>query len=206
MSAVINPAVIYEPVLQFWFGSGSNALEIAKTQANLWWGKSPTTDADIRERFGALRERAITGELESWEQTSRGRLALIILVDQLSRNIFRDRPEAFTYDYAAQEWCLTGLDLGADEELQPIERVFFYLPLQHSESRVDQSRSVALLTVLVTQVPKAQHELFADYLEFAKKHQVIIERFGRFPHRNRALGRTSTIEEVEFLKGPDSSF
>jgi len=206
MTTAIDPATIYEPVLQFWFGGGNNAAAIAKAQANLWWGKSAALDAKIRERFGALRERAITGELESWEQTSRGRLALIILVDQMSRNLFRDQPEAFTYDYAAQEWCLTGLDLGAGEELQPIERVFFYLTLEHSESRVDQARSVALFAELLTRVPKAQLDLFTYYFEFAKKHQVIIERFGRFPHRNRVLGRESTAEEAEFLQEPGSTF
>jgi uncharacterized protein (DUF924 family) len=206
MTTPISAEAIYEPVLQFWFGSGSDAVEIAKRQTELWWGKSPAIDADVCERFGALRERAISGELENWEQTNRGRLALIILVDQLSRNIFRDRPEAYTYDFAAQEWCLTGLDLGADEELQPIERVFFYLPLEHSESRVDQARSVALFADLLARAPIAQQELFSTYLDFAKQHQVIVDRFDRFPHRNRILGRTSTAEEIEFLEGPGSAF
>jgi uncharacterized protein (DUF924 family) len=205
MTTPTTPAIVFEPVLQFWFGDGNNP-ETAKRQAALWWGKSPATDATIRERFGALREHAVQGELDAWEQTSRGRLALIILVDQMSRNIFRDQLEAFTYDYLAQEWCLDGLDLGADEEIQPIERVFFYLPLEHSESRVDQARSVALFSELAKRVPDTQRGLFDYYLDFAKQHQVIIERFGRFPHRNKVLGRTSTSEEMEFLKRAGSSF
>jgi uncharacterized protein (DUF924 family) len=205
MKTPTAPAVVYEPVLQFWFGAGS-ATEIAKRQAELWWGKSPATDASIRDRFAALRELAVQGELDAWEESSRGRLALILLVDQMSRNIYRDRPEAFTYDYLSQEWCLDGLDLGADEALQPIERVFFYLPLEHSESRVDQARAVALLTELAARVPEAQRELFAYYLDFAKQHQRIIERFDRFPHRNNILGRVSTAAEAAFLLEPGSSF
>jgi uncharacterized protein (DUF924 family) len=206
MKTPTAPATVYEPVLQFWFGDGGNAVEIAKRQADLWWGKSPTTDAGIRERFGALRELAVQGELDAWEESSRGRLALILLVDQMSRNIFRDQLAAFTYDYLAQEWCLDGLDLGVDEQLQPIERVFFYLPLEHSESRVDQVRSVALFSQLAQSAPEAERELFAGYVDFAKRHQGIVERFDRFPHRNRILGRESTPEEVVFLQQPGSSF
>jgi uncharacterized protein (DUF924 family) len=205
MTTPTTPAIVFEPVLQFWFGDGNNR-ETAKRQAELWWGKSPATDSTIRERFGSLRELAVQGELDAWEQTSRGRLALIVLVDQMSRNIFRDQLEAFTYDYLAQEWCLEGLDLGADEELQPLERVFFYLPLEHSESRVDQARSVALFSELAKQAPATQLGSFDYYLDFAKQHQAIVERFGRFPHRNEVLGRASTSEEIEFLKGPGSSF
>jgi uncharacterized protein (DUF924 family) len=200
------PETVYEPILQFWFGTEGNALEVAKQRAELWWGKSPATDANIRERFGALRQLAVQGELDAWEQSSRGRLALIILVDQMSRNIFRDQLEAFTYDYLAQEWCLDGLDLGADEQLQPIERVFFYLPLEHSELRVDQARSVGLFLELSKQVPDAQRELFAGYLAFAQQHQRIVDRFDRFPHRNRILGRASTAAETAFLLEPGSSF
>jgi uncharacterized protein (DUF924 family) len=205
MATPTTPAIVYEPVLQFWFGD-ENSPEAAKRQAELWWGKSPETDAIIRGRFSALRELAVQGELDAWEQTSRGRLALIILVDQMSRNILRDQLEAFTYDYLAQEWCLDGLDLGADEELQPIERVFFYLPLEHSESRVDQARSIVMFSELAKVVPAIHRGLFDYYLDFAKQHQVIIERFGRFPHRNNVLGRASTSEEIEFLKAPGSSF
>jgi len=205
LNATTNRALAYEPVLHYWFGNGSDA-EIALRQSPLWWGKSPNTDDDIRERFAATRDQAIDGQLEIWEQTSRGRLALILLVDQFSRSIFRDRAEAFTYDYLAQEWCLNGLDSGMDEALQPIERVFFYLPLEHSESRVDQARSVALFTALAAQAPASQRQLFDGYLEFARRHQAIVERFGRFPHRNQVLDRTPTDAEIRFLEEPGSSF
>jgi uncharacterized protein (DUF924 family) len=204
--STVNAANVYEPLLQFWFGESADALTMANRQANLWWGKSVSIDNEIRERFGPLRELAIQGELDAWEETSRGRLALILLIDQISRNVFRNRMEAFTYDYLAQEWCLSGIDMGADEELVPLERVFFYLPLEHAESRVDQARSVALFTDLVQAVTPAHRELFEGYLDFAKRHQAIIERFDRFPHRNQALGRISTEAELEFLKQPGSSF
>jgi uncharacterized protein (DUF924 family) len=201
-----NAAASPESVLQFWFGNNTDPIGIAQSKAPLWWGKSPASDAEIRERFTGLRERAVQGELEEWEEAPRGRLALIVLVDQFSRNMFRDRPESFTYDYLAQEWCLTGLDVGVDEELTPIERVFFYLPLEHSESRVDQARSVALFTALHDQAPPVQQPLFAEYLRFAHQHQDIIERFGRFPHRNSILGRPSLDSELQFLQQPGSSF
>jgi uncharacterized protein (DUF924 family) len=204
--SIASAASIYEPLLHFWFGESTDAVTMAKRQAALWWGKAVTTDDDIRERFAPLRELAIQGELDAWEETSRGRLALIILIDQFSRNIFRDRLEAFTYDYLAQEWCLAGIDAAADKELLPIERVFFYLPMEHAESRVDQARSVALFAALANAAPMGERALFGDYLDFAKRHRTIIERFDRFPHRNRVLGRVSTDMEVEFLKQPGSSF
>ena len=206
MTVKVNSAVLQDSILQFWFGSETDALAIAKRQAELWWGKSSALDTEIRERFGALREQVVQGECDSWRETARGRLALIISVDQFSRNMFRGKPEAFSYDYLAQEWCLDGLDSGADAELQPIERVFFYLPLEHSESRVDQVRSVACFSELLKQAPPQQQELFAGYLDFARKHQAIVERFARFPHRNQILDRTSTDAEIRFLEEPGSSF
>ncbi|MBC7982281.1 MAG: DUF924 domain-containing protein [Candidatus Obscuribacterales bacterium] len=201
-----KPQFAFEHALQYWFGNGVNAAEIAQAKSEIWWGKSTSIDNDIRERFAVLRECVIKDELEEWAQTGRGRLALILVVDQFSRNIFRDTAEAFRYDYMAQEWCLSGLDAGANLELTAIERVFFYLPLEHSESRVDQMRSVALYTELYDSAPPQEQKLFASYLEFARQHHAIIERFGRFPHRNRALQRNSTPEELEFLQTPKSSF
>ena len=204
--STVTAANVYEPLLQFWFGEPADAPSVAQRQAALWWGKSSVIDNEIRERFSGLRDLAIQGELDAWEETSRGRLALILLIDQFSRNMFRDRLEAFTYDYLAQEWCLAGIDAGADTELLPIERVFFYLPMEHSESRVDQLRSVALFEALAALALPAQQALFDGYLDFAKRHQVIIERFDRFPHRNHILGRVSTATEIEFLKQPGSAF
>jgi uncharacterized protein (DUF924 family) len=198
-----------EAVLRFWFGGNDNAVLVAKRQANLWWNKSTEHDAEIRERFGVLRERAVKGALRSLEGTSRGLLGLIILVDQMSRHMFRDEPEAFEYDDLARKWCLTGLERGADEELDLLERVFFYVPLEHSESRAEQKRSVELYAQLKGRIPATERELFSIFLLFelsARKHCAVVDRFGRFPHRNRALGRPSSPEEIEFLKQPGSSF
>ncbi len=195
-----------EQVLEFWFGAGVGDAEVAQEKAPLWWGGDEQTDRLIGERFARPREAAVNGELPAWETTARGRLALIILVDQFSRNLFRRDPRAFAQDHLARQWCLDGLAAGADRALRPIERVFFYLPLEHSESQVDQARSMELFTALVDAAPPAQRGVFSSFLGYARQHHDIIERFGRFPHRNAVLGRKSTEQELEFLKQPGSSF
>lgn len=205
----MNEELLPEAVLQYWFGAKDSAVLVAKRQATLWWNKSSEHDAEIRERFGELRERAVKGELESWERTSRGLLSLIILVDQMSRHMFRDGAEAFEYDGLARQWCWAGLARGADQELDLLECVFFYVPLEHSESRAEQHRSVDLYAQLKRRIPPTERELFSIFLLFelsARKHCGVVDRFGRFPHRNRALGRPSSPEEIEFLKQPGSSF
>jgi uncharacterized protein (DUF924 family) len=192
-------------VLQFWFGDGDDAQIMARN-ATRWWRSDATVDAEIAQRFSALRKRAIAGELEDWGSSPQGQLALIVLVDQFSRNLFRRDPRAFEYDPLAQRWCRDGLATGADMLLRPIERVFFYLPLEHSESIADQDRAVQLFTRLRDEVAVALREPFANFLEYAQRHRDVIARFGRFPHRNAALGRTSSAEEIAFLQQPGSSF
>ena len=136
-----------------------------------------------------------------------GRLALILLLDQLPRNIHRASPAAFAQDAKARDLCLRGLSLGADKALSPLARVFFYLPLEHAESREQQARSVALFEALAAeQAGGPARETFEGFADFARRHQVIVQRFGRFPHRNAILGRTSTPEEAEFLQQPGSGF
>lgn len=189
-----------EDVLEFWFPAD-------QTRANqLWWGKQAQLDAEIRERFGATLAAAKAGQLDAWAERARGRLALIITIDQLSRNIYRDDPEAYAADPRARALTHAGLALGHDRELAPIERVFFYLPLEHSESLADQERCVELFRQLVVEVELAQRDGFTTFLDFAVRHRDIIARFGRFPHRNELLGRVSTPEELEFLTQPGSSF
>lgn len=195
-----------EDVLGFWFGDSQDPAEVATSQEALWWKGDPHTDEQIRQRFGALRLQAIRGELDAWLASARGRLAAIILVDQFSRNLFRGQPEAFAQDALARRWCVDGLARRSDQELRTIERVFFYLPLEHSESREDQARSVALYEALARQVPAALTGPFEYFAGFARAHRDIVERFGRFPHRNAILGRDSTAEEVAFLQQPGSSF
>ncbi|MFQ2190525.1 DUF924 family protein [Aeromonas jandaei] len=197
----------WQPLLDFWFGDPTDDAQRAKRQAPLWWGKSRETDALLARRFGVQAEAAANGGLADWADLPHGRLALILLLDQLPRNIHRGTPTAFARDTLAREQCLKGLSLGMDRKLSPLERVFFYLPLEHAESREQQARSVALFEELATeQAHSPANETFANFADFARRHQVIIERFGRFPHRNDILGRTSTPEEAAFLRQPGSGF
>lgn len=195
-----------DEVLDYWFGHETDEANIAKEKQALWWGGSAELDEEISRRFAQARAAAIAGQLAEWECSPRGRLALIILVDQFSRNIFRGSTGAFEHDAMARRWCDEGIALGQDRALRGIERVFFYLPLEHSESREIQQRSIEQFEGLAATAPDTQRELFAGYVDFARRHQKIIDRFGRFPHRNAILGRTSTDEELAFLKEPGSSF
>ncbi|MGQ0619523.1 MAG: DUF924 family protein [Panacagrimonas sp.] len=196
-----------EPLLEFWFGAGTeDPVATAGAQESLWWGAQPETDRLIGARFGDLRRLATEGALDAWLASARGRLAAIVLIDQFSRNLFRGRPEAFAHDALARSWCLDGIAEAADRALRPIERVFFYLPLEHSESREDQAHSVTLYEALAREVSPDLRGLFDGYAGFARAHRDIIERFDRFPHRNTVLGRPSTAEEQVFLTQPRSSF
>lgn len=150
--------------------------------------------------------QAAAHELDNWTQTPAGCLALILLTDQFPRNIYRDTPRAFAFDPLARAWCKEGLRNRMHESLRPIERVFFYLPLEHSESLDDQLHAVALFEELVTIVPQEQRNTFDGFVDYAHRHHEVIGRFGRFPHRNRILGRTSTEEELRFLEQKGSSF
>lgn len=195
-----------EAVLSYWFGTvGENGFP-AQDRRDLWFGASPETDAEIAARFGDDVERAGRGELESWARTPRGRLALILLLDQFSRNIHRGTPEAFANDDRALALCLEGLRLGHDRTLRSCERVFFYLPLEHSEDPVHQSRCVGLLEELLRGSPQGTRPRLEEALAYARKHRDIVERFGRFPHRNPILGRASTPEEERFLRSQGETF
>ncbi|AYK18615.1 DUF924 family protein [Aeromonas veronii] len=197
----------WQPLLAFWFGDEADDVLRATRQAPLWWGKSSETDALLASRFGEQAEAAAEGSLAHWADLPSGRLALILLLDQLPRNIHRGTPAAFAQDPLARDLCLKGLSIGADKSLSPLERVFFYLPLEHAESREQQARSVALFEALAAeQAGTPAQATFAGFTDFARRHQVIIERFGRFPHRNDILGRTSTPEEAAFLQQPGSGF
>ncbi|MFM5499416.1 DUF924 family protein [Aeromonas veronii] len=197
----------WQPLIDFWFGDEADDVLRATRQAPLWWGKSSETDALLASRFGELAEAAAKGSLAHWADLPSGRLALILLLDQLPRNIHRGTPAAFARDPLARDLCLKGLSIGADKSLSPLERVFFYLPLEHAESREQQARSVALFEALAAeQAGTPAQATFAGFADFARRHQVIIEHFGRFPHRNDILGRTSTPEEATFLQQPGSGF
>lgn len=195
-----------ESVLGFWFGSGKTATEVAHEKTALWWGKDDSVDALITNRFAATTAAAANGELDHWRESARGLLGLIICTDQFPRNIHRNTPQAFASDAIALWFAKECVERGAERQLQPIERVFAYLPFEHSEELAEQQRALALYQALAQNVDPNETELFNKCLDFAHQHHRIIKRFGRFPHRNSILGRHSNDEELAFLKQPDSSF
>ena len=185
-------------ILDFWFGA-PNDLDYGESR-DIWWTKCPAFDASIRVSFMANYERAAAGELDDLQVTPRGTLALIIVLDQFPRNMFRGTPRMYATDAKALAMARRVLDVGYDEALIPIERLFVYLPFEHSEDLADQRRSVELCRGLAD-LPDSEQTI-----DSAVRHLEIIERFGRFPHRNAILGRDSTPEEATFLEEPNSSF
>ncbi len=196
-----------EQVLDFWFGACGADGSLDPTKRRMWFGDGRKYDAEIRERFGALHERASRGELApEWRATPAGRLGLIVVLDQFSRHIHRDTPAAFAQDPAARRLAVEGIDLGADRKLVPAQRCFFYLPLEHAEDIELQRLSVRCFDGLARTVAPEWRKEYDGYLDYAQRHRDIIERFRRFPHRNAVLGRESTPAEKKFLKEPGSSF
>lgn len=196
-----------EEILEFWFGPPEgDGWEFPEERLELWFGRSQEVDDLIRERFGADAEAAARGGYDDWARTPRGRLALLILLDQFPRHLHRGKPGAFAQDPKAQELVREGLRLGHHRELRPVERSFFYLPLEHAEDLELQNLSVALYQELADAAPEAARPRYLSFLDYAERHQVIVARFGRFPHRNAFLGRKTTPEEAEFLTQPGSSF
>jgi len=190
----------------FWFGHHRSDLLTSRAQSGLWWSKQPESDRMIREQFEEGVHAAGRGELDGWMTEPGSLLALIVLTDQFPRSMYRGQADAFSFDAAAQRYCVHGLEHGMDSALRPIERVFFYLPLEHAESSELQDRSVQLFAALVKQAAQDEAKVFEGYLRFALRHRDIIARFGRFPHRNDSLQRASTPEEALFLQQPGSSF
>jgi uncharacterized protein (DUF924 family) len=197
---------VRDELLKFWFGDDADDAVVAEAKAGLWWGQSQETDELLQARFGAAASSAAAGVLDHWTGSPRGRLALVLLLDQLPRAIHRGAPAAFAQDAKARQMAGKGLESGADKLLRPIERLFFYLPFEHSENLGDQERSLALYRELAADVPVAQQKVFSDFVDYAVRHRDIVARFGRFPHRNRILDRESTPEEKTFLEQPGSSF
>jgi uncharacterized protein (DUF924 family) len=187
-----------QAVLDFWFlpeadpGHGA-----ARPQ---WFRKDAAFDAEIRARFGALHASAAGGAFEAWGEAPRSMLALIVVLDQFSRNLHRDGASAFAQDARALACARRAIEMEWDLVLRPVERQFCYLPFEHSENLDDQDRAVALFTEL------ERHPETPDLASWAEKHRAVIRRFGRFPHRNAALGRESTREELAFLAEPGSRF
>ncbi len=172
---------------EFWF---------VEAGPNQWWKKDAAFDEVVRQRFGTLVEDAAAGALDSWAASSRGALALILLLDQFPRNIYRNSAKAFGGDEKARKIARDAIAKGFDAGLNRHEKNFMYLPLEHSEDLADQEECCRLIAAIGSE----------GYLKFARSHRDIIARFGRFPHRNAILGRNNTLEEEEYLKDPKAGF
>ena len=188
-----------QAVLDFWFLAPDNPGH-GQSRAE-WFRKDDAFDAQIRERFGALIDTAIDGGLRDWAATPRGALALILVLDQFTRNVYRDTPRAFAGDAQALELAIALTQDGQDQQLEPTLRAFAYMPFEHAEDLAMQARAVELFQLLTQ-----SREGFESMLDYAQRHQEVIARFGRFPHRNAILGRDSTPEELAFLQQPGSRF
>jgi len=190
-------------VLAFWFGeAGSPERDGFRT---LWFEKSETTDRLIADSFAPLIERALRGELADWARDADSALAQILLLDQFTRNVFRDTPRAFAGDARALAAATAMVGQRQDEALPPLQRCFVYMPFEHAEGVGAQDEAVRLFTRLVESAPSTAPDL-KHMLDYAQKHRAVIQRFGRFPHRNAILGRHSTPDEAAFLQQPGSRF
>ena len=186
-------------ILDFWFGPLTAAGDTAENRQKLWFRGGASTDGEIKARFGDLLVQANNGQLDQWAGTARGRLALIVLLDQFSRNIYRGSGLAFSGDERARILCYEGLDNGHYEALPWIHRVFFLMPLEHGEGENHQRKMIEQLQALLEEVPEILKTETAGFLTFANQHAAVINQFGRFPHRNKALDRESTPEEALWL-------
>ena len=193
-------------VLSFWFEDATRSPEALQRRSAVWFRTDPAFDRECTVRFTASLEDAARGVLGSWEGTPQGRLALVLLLDQMPRNIHRGSPAAFMHDEQAAAHCVAGIESGQDRPLHPVERVFLYMPLQHAEDLGLQRRSVEQFGTLAEEADEPWREYFGENVHFARQHHDIVERFGRFPHRNRILGRESTGEELEYLAGGAPTF
>ena len=195
-----------EKILSFWFKDHALSAPQIDSRMDVWFGNSTGFDAEIVRDFSSDVELASDGKLGHWASTPTGRLALILLLDQFRRNIHRGTPEAFSKDKVALKLCVEGAMGNRDSGLAPIQRVFFYMPLQHAESRRVQKKSVELYNRISNAVSSTYKETFETIAQFAELHADIVEQFGRFPHRNKMLNRENTPEEDEYLSGDSPDF
>ena len=192
--ATLRPA---REVLAFWFAEG---------QTEHWFASSTAFDAQIRLRFDATVDAASAGQLDNWAHTPDGWLALLIVLDQFRRNLYRRDARAWAYDEKALALALAGIARGDDQQLLPLQRVFAYLPLEHAEDLVMQNRCVELFEQLCASVELEQRKPLLGFLDYARRHRQVIKQFGRFPHRNAALGRASNRAESAYLAVPGARF
>ena len=194
-----------EEINKFWLGRVEETIIPSEHRARVWFGEDPKTDQEIKSLFNIDLEKAIKGEYDSWQKNSRSQLALILLLDQFTRHIYRDTPEAFAQDPKALAVCMQGMSIEADHSLSLIERVFYYFPLLHSENIHHQEQSMRAYQVLAELAFSETRVIYDSFLRFANHHYGVIQRFGRFPQRNRVLNRDSTPEEIVYLREIEAS-
>jgi len=195
-----------EAILSFWFKQQELTAPQIDRRMEMWFGEDPVFDHEIEKEFSDDISAACAGTLDHWAADPHGRLALIILIDQFRRNIHRNTAKAFSKDKLALKLCVEGAMAKTDRSLTPIQRVFFYMPLQHAESRKVQAKSVELYNRLAEVVTPTYRETFLTVAQFAELHKDIVHQFGRFPHRNKLLNREDTAEEAEYLAGDSPDF
>ena len=195
-------------IRDFWFGKQPLTAETLNRRMRFWFGSegSKERDEQIRARFGALLARAEKGALDAWADGPRRRLSLIILLDQFPRHMFRGTARAFSCDAQALALALSGMQCAADAAISVVERIFFYMPLQHAEVPEVQDESVAAYRRLLSESPPELRAVFAGALRSAENHRAIVEKFGRFPHRNRLLERASSAPEQQWLRRGGEAF
>ena len=194
-----------QAILRFWFGDGGDGVLPDESRSKLWFGKGADFDEACKS-FTTDLHRAVDGGYDDWQTDPQHDLARIILVDQLSRNIYRDDPRAFAKDAHALKWAREGIKAGRAHQLPPLLRWFYLLPLMHAEDLSAQQQQVVLFEAMVDEVPERARKMYEGTVGYARRHHEIIARFGRFPHRNALLGRDSTPEELAFLQEPGSRF
>ena len=195
-----------DEILSFWFKEQELSAPQIDRRMDIWFGENPDFDDEVEAKFSDDVAGASTGKLDHWAEDPRGRLALIILIDQFRRNIYRNTEKAFSRDRLALKLCVEGAMEKKDKSLTPIQKVFFYMPLQHTESRKVQTKCAELYSRLAESVSPTYRETFLTVAQFAELHKDIINQFGRFPHRNALLGRENTPEEDKYLAGDSPDF
>jgi uncharacterized protein (DUF924 family) len=195
-----------EEILSFWFGDSLDSLGAIAVRKESWFVQSDAFDRSIETLFGSLPDRALRGEFDGWSREPRPALALVLVLDQFPRNLYRGSPRSFESDSKACEIALFAIEAGFDQKLHPLEASFLYLSLEHSEDLLLQNRSVKLFEKLASRAPVELRPMFDQFVAYAIRHREVIRHFGRFPHRNAVLRRRSTPEELAYLESGGETF
>lgn len=196
----------YKDILEYWFGELDEYGRTDESRFKLWFGKSEETDQYLTENYKDLLESAKRGELDSWKESAEGLVAFIVLLDQFSRNIYRDTAEMYAADEQVLSVAKRAVETGVDKEMPISHRVFTYLPFMHSENLEDQEQCIELFKGLQNEVPEEVKKSIQGNIDYAIKHRDVVKGYGRFPHRNEILGRESIEEEKVYLSNPDAGF